>query len=693
MFHSKNLFNLIILILIFSHVSCAATKDFNEKRKKITETLLFFVGKYHPKEVKIDDDFSQEINLKFIENLDNTKQVFLKKDLDFFARYKNKYDNYLLKMDLQFMDDIRKFYQEKIKRSKKIVKNLLKNKEQFTLTNQGFFINNTEEIPFVNNLKELRQRWKDSIQARLLASVYAKVSTSTNKNQIKQPSKKMIDESLDNIKKNYIEYFKRIEQQKPLDFYSLFINTVLSLYDPHTVYLTPKERDNFNINFSGQLEGIGARLQRINGETKVVSIVVGSASWRQKELKEGDVILKVAQKNKEPVDISDMNLDDSVLLIRGKKGTTVKLTVRKIDGSIKVIPIKRDIVVLEESFVKGALLNTGQKKIGYIYLPQFYAPAGAKLKRTSSADVKNELIRLKKNRAEALIFDLRNNGGGSLEDVREIVGMFIKTGPVVQVKDKLNDLQVKADLNPEIVWNKPLIVMVNKQSASASEIFAAAIQDYKRGIIVGSKHTFGKGTVQQLAPLDRFNSAYGTVKITLQKFYRINGGATQNKGVLSDIVLPSIYQDIGIGERELDKALPWDEISKDDYEQWNKPLKIKQLKAKSKNRVENSKIFSLVSQYSSELKKMSEDSEIPLDYNQFITKQKERSEINKNINKKLTHKSSFTISENYYQAKGGSAEEKKANLEKIKKWYDELLQDIHLEESLYILEDLQKARQ
>ena len=254
---------------------------------------------------------------------------------------------------------------------------------------------------------------------------------------------------------------------------------------------------------------------------------------------------------------------------------------------------------------------------------------------------------------------MRNNGGGSLEDVREIVGMFIKTGPVVQVKDKLNDLQVKADLNPEIVWDKPLLVMVNKQSASASEIFAAAIQDYKRGIIIGSEHTFGKGTVQQLAPLDRFNSAYGTIKLTLQKFYRINGGATQNKGVLSDIVLPSIYQNIGIGERELDKALPWDEISNDVYEQWNKPLEIKQLKAKSKNRVENSKIFSLISQYSGELKRMSEDDKIPLNYSEFIIKQKERSEINKNIDEKLTHKSSFTIDENYYQEKGGILKRKK----------------------------------
>ena len=348
------------------------------------------------------------------------------------------------------------------------------------------------------------------------------------------------------------------------DWLSIYLNSITTIYDPHTAYFPPQDKENFDIAMSGQLEGIGARLTSKGGFIVVAEIVPGSACWRQGQLKVGDKILKVGQGDEEPIDITDMRTDHAVKYIRGKKGTEVRLTVKQVDGSVITIPIIRDIVILEETYTKSAVIDNK----GYINLPKFYADFSGNGGRDCSDDVKNEILKLKEEGVEGIILDLRNNGGGSLQDVVEMAGLFIKEGPIVQVKAKVGKPRVYSDTDESVYYDGPLVVMVNTYSASASEILAAAMQDYGRAVIVGgSPTTFGKGTVQRAFDLDGFVSeAYdeikplGALKLTLQKFYRIDGGTTQLKGVTPDIILPDTWSYLNVGEKDQEFPIPWDEI-------------------------------------------------------------------------------------------------------------------------------------
>jgi carboxyl-terminal processing protease len=393
------------------------------------------------------------------------------------------------------------------------------------------------------------------------------------------------------ILKDHEDMFKRLLRETKEERFDDFINAVVHAYDPHSDFFPPKEKENFDIQMSGKLEGIGATLQEKDGYIKVISIVPGSPSFKQGELKPEDYILKVGQGEEEPVDIVDMRLDNAVKLIRGKKGTTVKLTIKKPDGKIKVISIVRDVVVMEESYAKSVIINdeVNKQKIGYINLPSFYADFNDRKGRTCSEDIRKELIKLKAEQVDGIVLDLRNNGGGSLSDVVTMGGYFIDQGPIVQVKAREDEPYILADENSGTIYDGPLVILVNHFSASASEILAAAMQDYKRAVIIGSS-SFGKGTVQRFFELagDPVN---GSIKITTQKFYRVNGGTTQLKGVIPDIVLPDVYQDLDIGEKELDYALAWDEIKASQYNSWNAKFKMKDIQSKSKARVEKNEVF------------------------------------------------------------------------------------------------------
>jgi carboxyl-terminal processing protease len=383
---------------------------------------------------------------------------------------------------------------------------------------------------------------------------------------------------------------------------------------------------------SGQLEGIGAQLQDKNGNITIAKLIPGSPAWKNGEIKEGDVIIKVAQATGDPVDVQGMRMDKAIELIRGKKGTEVKLTMKKIDNSIKVVSLIRDVIQLQDTYAHDAVIDNGDKKIGYIRLPEFYTDFNGTGSRTCSEDVKIQLKELEKENVKGVILDLRDNGGGSLADVIKMVGLFIKTGPVVQVRGRDQRPQIDADNDSTVVYNGPLLVLINGYSASASEIFAAAIQDYKRGIIMGST-SYGKGTVQQFFNLDDYVApAYasykplGSIKITVSKFYRIDGGSTQRDGVTPDIALPDAYESVYEKEKDSEYPINWDKISPAPYHVWNNPPNMNYLRNETNKLVDQDSAYTLIKEEEKAFKKQKENTTYSLNIDEYRKQEKEHTD-------------------------------------------------------------------
>jgi carboxyl-terminal processing protease len=429
--------------------------------------------------------------------------------------------------------------------------------------------------------------------------------------------------------KYYDEWFSDMQKTEADDRLAVFASTLANTYDPHTEYFAPQAKENFDLALTGRLEGTGALLNEKDGQISVADIVPGSAAYRQGELKIGDIILRVAQGSAEPVDISGMRMDKVVKLIRGKKGTEVRLTVRKPDASTHIISIIRDVVIIEETYAQSAVVNDRGRKIGYILLPSFYADFNRNGGRSSAADVKAELEKLKQAGVQGVVLDLRFNGGGSLQDAVEMAGLFVKTGPMVQIKSRERPAQILADPDPRVQYDGPLVVLVNKYSASASEILAAAIQDHQRGLVLGNT-TYGKGTVQQIFDLDQvlpstFNSLkpFGSLKLTVQKYYRISGGSTQFKGVTPDVVVPDAYSTLGEGEQETDFPLPWDEIAPAPFRPWSGAASLKQLAAASNNRVATNPGLRLITESVERMQKRKKDTRVSLSLASYRAEQEQ----------------------------------------------------------------------
>jgi carboxyl-terminal processing protease len=681
------------LIFVFGLFTSYQTNANTDPKDKVLLTILKYVltqGHYQPKQ--IDDTFSENVFNTFIENLDPSKRYFLQSDIDEFSTYKLEIDDQINNEDLSFFFLVYERLILRTNESKTYYKEILKT--PFNFNKKESFNADIEKIPFAVDKDQLINAWYKQLKFSTLSRLNDKINSEEDKkkeddsytiksvNELEQEAREATLESLDDL-------YERIDELTYSDWFSTYINCISEEFDPHTTYFDPTVKKRFDISMAGKLEGIGARLQKKNDYTVVSELISGGPAWKQGELEVGDLITKVAQGNNDPLDIVGMRLDDAIEFIKGQKGTEVRLTVKKIDGSIKVISIIRDIVELEETFVKSTVVKKDGKTFGVINLPKFYIDFDEENYRNSTTDMAQEIERLKKENVEGLVIDLRNNGGGSLETAIEISGLFINKGPIVQVKYRDREPDVRKDIDPKIQWDGPLVILVNELSASASEIFAAAMQDYKRAIIIGGKQTYGKGTVQSVLDLNRYHNLkedIGALKMTIQKFYRINGGSTQLEGVHSDIMLPSRYSYLEIGERDLSNALKFDKVNPASYKLWNNYANFNEVINISKKRVGSNKYFKLIDANAKWLKSTQDDSLIYLnleDYKKDLEDHKNQSlqfEDLKNFTTNLTYTSPI-----YEQALLSSD----ADLtEKREMWHKNLKKDIYIEEAINVLSEL-----
>ena len=580
-------------VLVFAFKSITIETP-NERHRKLLSTVGNLLENEHYNPRRIDDQFSLEVFDAYLKALDPEKNLFTQEDIASLSKYKTTIDNEIHGANIEFEPAVSKIYDLRYKEAKLIVDSVLKQSFNFNIDDSVFL--EVDSIDYPKNNTDRFDRWYKSLKFRTLEK-YASLVEERDAYLKKKPSEKATkdtsktgsenkyvvksDEELEidartAVAKFYHKKFEQFEktfnEEKKFD---MFLNAITGLMDPHTDYFAPIEKRSFTEQMSGVIYGIGAQLGADDNGVKIVSITPGGPAWKSGQLVMNDVIIKIAQGGQEPVDIAGYETTDAVKLIRGDLGTEVRLTVKKLDGTVKVVSLKREKIVLDEGYARSAVINKGGDKIGYIWLPDFYADFDRADGAKCAEDVAREVVKLKEEKVKSIIIDIRFNGGGSLYEVVQMVGLFINKGPVVQVRDKQGRVQVLNDETPGTLYDGPLVVMVNEFSASASEIFAGAIQDYKRGVVVGSSSTYGKGTVQRNIqfgkPLDSLGiqTEYGTVKLTFQKFYRINGSSTQRKGVTSDVVFPDEYELLKYRERDNPSALAWDQIQSSKFQVWN----------------------------------------------------------------------------------------------------------------------------
>jgi carboxyl-terminal processing protease len=701
---SKKFITVILVLTVFAlflNYQSQGRNDNDDPKAKHAKILrnvriLLEQGHFNPK--KIDDKFSEELLKSFVQELDDEKTIFLKPDIESFKKFQYKMDNEIQGEALESFYEISNVYLKRMNEVSSIPEQVLAKSMDFSIDEKVQL--DAEKSNYSKNEAERYDLWRKRLKYAVLGK-FVDLQEEREKNKDKKDFVFKADSTLEReareqIKKQMGRYFstKKNRENEESNF-SIYINSITGLMDPHTNYFPPIDLRSFNESMSGRFFGIGAQLKEDDGKIKISSLVSGGPAWKSGELKENDEIIKVGQGNEEPVDVTGYAVSDAVKLIRGsEKGTEVKLTVKRADGSIKVIALTRDDIKLEDTFAKSAIIN-GTNKIGYIYLPEFYAdferPNGARC----AADVAKEVEKLKAENVDGILLDLRSNGGGSLYDVVQMAGLFIKEGPICQVKGRDEKANILKDRDRNLQYDGPLAVMVDGTSASASEIFAAAIQDYKRGLIIGASSTYGKGTVQRNISLNpdndlgigssKSNDDMGSVKLTLQKFYRINGGATQLRGVVPDIVLPDRYDYLKFREKDNPSALKWDEIPQADYEKWGKGADISQIAIVINDEVSKNITFNNIKENVNWLEKYSDK-----EYSLNITKYKQEQNKLKEVLKSLDNLNKLSAPMNMINLKADStaiyaAEDK---IEKNKQWLKIRNSDVYIEESIKALDKL-----
>jgi carboxyl-terminal processing protease len=724
--HMKRNYKLLLVVIalcigLFSFIPKEKTDP--EKDKLLLELLTFVIERGHYDPAAIDDKFSAGIYKDYIEALDPSKRFFLQSDIDEFAKYETQLDDQIKNKDLSFFNLTYERLIKRIEESKAFYKDVLAKPFDFSVKED--FNTDYEKLPFAKNTAELKEKWRKQIKLSALSSLTDKLKMqqdikngvvndktkkaavdklknegtdaglAENKTDDKLANKtfeELEKETRESSLKSLNEYFDFINDLDQNDWFSVYVNAIATRFDPHTNYFAPDEKERFDVSMSGKLEGIGARLQKKNDYTEISELISGGPAWRGKELETGDIIMKVAQGNAEAVDVVGMHLDDVVKKIKGPKGTEVRLTVKKVDGTIKVISIIRDIVEIEETYAKSSIVEKNGMKYGVIYLPKFYIDFENNDSRDAGKDMAVEVDRLKKAGVQGIVLDLRDNGGGSLKTVVDIAGLFIEEGPVVQIKSAGRKKEVLYDHDKRVQWDGPLVIMQNSFSASASEILAAAIQDYRRGIIIGSKQSYGKGTVQNVIDLNQFvrdnaMGDLGALKTTTQKFYRINGGSTQLEGVSSDVAIPDRYAYLKMGERDIDNAMPWDKIDPAEFKFWDKQNNFDAAIDNSKKRIADNPKFKLIDENAKWIDDRNKENIYSLNIDQFKAEQAAIEEKAKKYKSIADYQNSLKFASLPYEEEAMKADS--SLKEKRDRWHESLSKDIYVEEAINVLDDLQ----
>jgi carboxyl-terminal processing protease len=702
------------LAAFFSFKYVKGTHSSEEKRILVVQTVMKTIQAGHFSPKNIDDTFSARVYDKLIKEFDYDKLFFSSRDINKLKAYRFAIDDEIKNGSIEFFDSLDAIYLRSTNNTEKFYKEILDKPFSFN-GNEEIQLNSDKES-YATDERELKNRWQEYLKYRVLAKYVdlQKEQDKKKENKDSANAKFKTDAELEaqareDVRKYYQRVYSRIHKWKDDERFTFFVNAIAETEDPHTAYFPPQEKNDFDVTMSGSFVGIGARLSAENDKITVSSIITGSPSWKQGELKAGDEIIKVGQDEKTPVDVQGYEINDVVKLIRGPKGTQVRLTVKRTDGSTKVIPITRDVIEIEETFAKSAIINSKDGPVGYIYLPEFYADFNHTSGRSCATDVAAEVKKLKDAKVRGIILDLRNNGGGSLGDVVDMAGIFVGRGPVVQVKSSHDAPSVlRAHTADTPLYSGPLAIMVNENSASASEILAAAMQDYKRAVIVGGL-TYGKGTVQKMVELDQMvdpmtrlnmlndtagaqGKSIGALKLTMEKFYRVNGGSTQLKGVTPDIALPDRFDgfdDEEFGERNNRAALPWDEIPAANYKPTNSVPNLPQLAATSQGRVKANPTFKLIQQNSEYLKKKKDDNRVSLNEAKYIKEQEEVNATSKQLEE--LEKKAVQLEMSNAPADLPKVNADSTAVAKNKEWLKNVGKDIYISETVNIINDMPKG--
>ncbi len=699
----KKNFKALLLVLLLAFASCSFTSktfDNPDKDKLLVQVITYVLQQGHFDPIQLDDKFSEELFEDYLVRIDPLKRYFYQSDYKDFLKYKSEIDDQLKAFDISFFNVVDERMLKRITEAKEIYKEVLS--EPFDYTVDETFDTDYDNMDFVGNRKQKRERWRKQLKFSTLSNyddIYDEEKRAKEKDpnhvmkrpeEIEKEARAATLKSIDIYFNDYIDDSTREER------FSTYVNAIVEEFDPHTYYLAPRDKEGFDTQMSGKLEGIGARLQKRMDYIKVVELISGGPAWRSQLLEVEDVILKVKQEDEEyPVDIVGMRINDAIKFIKGPKGTKVTLTIKKVDGTVKDITITRDVVELGETYAKASVVEKDDKKYGIINLPRFYVDFQDYKNLNAAIDVKKEIERLKAEGMEGLILDLRNNGGGSLPAVVDMAGLFIKEGPVVQVRSTGAPKEVLKDRDRSIVWDGPLVILVNELSASASEIMAAAMQDYKRAIVIGSKQTYGKGTVQNVYNLNnlvRNNTSgdLGALAFTTQKYYRINGGSVQLEGVKSDVQVPGRYSYIEVGEKEKENPLPYDEIDPADYEVWDNYFDYDKTIAKSNERMSNNAQLKLIEENAKWVKQKIDETVFSLNYEAY-KEQLEKNDIEaKRFDAISDYKTNLTFQPSAYEKRLFETDTTSLQ-EKRERWYESLSKDVYVEEAIHVLEDLKMS--
>jgi carboxyl-terminal processing protease len=687
----KRNINIFLVSILIAFASCSFTsKSFDDpdKDKLLMQLITYLLEEGHFEPKDINDTFSEGVYTSFLNQVDPFKNYFYQSDIDEFEQFKTEIDDQILDHDVHFFNVVYERLLIRIENSREIYKQVLGTPFDYDL--EETFNTEYESKPYATSKSEMKDNWRKQLKFSTLSNYHDLV---TSNKESKKSNSVLEVEARASTLKSLNESASYMDDLRRDDWLSMYINAIAEEFDPHTFYFAPQDKDRFDAQMSGKYEGIGARLQKKMDVITITEVISGGSAWRQNKLEVGDAILEVRQEEEiEAVNVVGMRLDDAVKLIKGPKGTNVILTLKKVDGTIEDLSIPRDEIELEETYAKSTIVKKEGTTFGVINLPKFYIDFEDYNSRNAATDVKKEIERLKAEGMQGLVLDLRNNGGGSLKTVVDMGGLFIKEGPIVQVRSTGEEKEVLKDTDRSIEWDGPLVILVNELSASASEILAAAMQDYKRAIVIGSKQTYGKGTVQNIIDLNRMirsntNGDMGAFKFTTQKYYRINGGSTQLEGVKSDVVVPDRYSYIEIGEKDQDNPLEWDEIAPANYNLWERTFDYEMTIKKSKERMNSSAEIKLIDDNARWIKTIRDKSVYTLNFSKYS----QDLELSESEAKRFDALSDYQTNLTFESLPYERPLMEQDSVLKINRtrWHENLSKDIYMEEAINVLSDLE----